>query len=177
MEVAEKFRNLPKEKKLLAVVMMLGVAGLIFIMLSAVVPDSKKDTESAGYSLEDGADSTEKYRIDTEKRLEEFLSNIDGAGDVKVCITVATDQRYVYATEGKRNQSGNTTEEEKKYVIIGNGSEKTALVETVQPPAITGAVVACSGYDSPAVQEQIYKATSAVLGISTGKIYVTKLKH
>ena len=176
MEVAEKFRDLPKDKKLLVVVMFLGIAGLIFIMLSAVVPDGKSDTET-GYSVENGADSAERYRIDTERRLEEFLSNIDGAGNVKVCITVATDERYVYATEGKRNQSGNTTEEEKKYVIIGNGSEKTALVETVQPPAITGAVVACSGYDSPAVQEQIYKATSAVLGISTGKIYVTKLKH
>ncbi|MDE5862683.1 MAG: hypothetical protein K2K16_06880 [Ruminococcus sp.] len=176
MEVAEKFRDLPKDKKLLAVVMFLGIAGLIFIMLSAVIPDGK-NTETVGYSEENGVNSTENFRIDTEKRLEEFLKNIDGAGDVKVCITVATDQRYVYATEGKRNQSGNTTEEEKKYVIIGNGSEKTALVETVQPPAITGAVVACSGYDSPAVQEQIYKATSAVLGISTGKIYVTKLKH
>ncbi|MDE6833955.1 MAG: hypothetical protein K2J39_06915 [Ruminococcus sp.] len=175
MGVAEKFRNLPKDKKLLVVMMFLGIAGLIFIMLSDTVPDSK-ETEK-GYSLEDGICNAETFRIDTEKRLEEFLSNIEGAGDVKVCITVATDQRYVYATEGKRNQSGNTTEEEKKYVIIGNGSEKTALVETVQPPAITGAVVACSGYDSPAVQEQIYKATSAVLGISTGKIYVTKLKH
>ena len=176
MEVAEKFRDLPKDKKLLAVVMFLGIAGLIFIMLAAVIPDGKS-TDTAEYSQAKGVNSTEDFRIDTEKRLEEFLKNIDGAGDVKVCITVATDQRYVYATEGKRNQSGNTTEEEKKYVIIGNGSEKTALVETIQPPAITGAVVACSGYDSPAVQEQIYKATSAVLGISTGKIYVTKLKR
>ncbi|MDE6427096.1 MAG: hypothetical protein K2K89_13325 [Ruminococcus sp.] len=176
MEVAEKFRDLPKDKKLLAVVMFLGIAGLIFIMLSAIIPDGK-DTEMTEYSSEHGVYSAESFRIDTEKRLEEFLSSIEGAGDVKVCITVATDQRYIYATEGRRNQSGNTTEEEKKYVIIGNGSEKTALVETVQPPAITGAVVACSGYESPAVQEQIYKATSAALGISTGQIYVTKLKH
>ncbi|MCM1314109.1 MAG: hypothetical protein NC205_03095 [Prevotella sp.] len=176
MEVAEKFRDLPKDKKLLAVVMFLGIAGLIFIMLSAIIPDGK-DTEMTEYSSENSTYSAESFRIDTEKRLEEFLSSIEGAGDVKVCITVATDQRYIYATEGRRNQSGNTTEEEKKYVIIGNGSEKTALVETVQPPAITGAVVACSGYESPAVQEQIYKATSAALGISTGQIYVTKLKH
>ena len=176
MEVAEKFRDLPKDKKLLAVVMFLGIAGLIFIMLSAIIPDGK-DTEITEYSSENGVYNAESFRIDTEKRLEEFLSSIEGAGDVKVCIMVATDQRYVYATEGRRNQSGNTTEEEKKYVIIGNGSEKTALVETVQPPAITGAVVACSGYESPAVQEQIYKATSAALGISTGQIYVTKLKH
>lgn len=176
MGAAEKFRDLPKDKRILAAVMFIGIAGLIFIMLSAVIPDGKS-TEKTEYSPENSGYNAETFRIDTEKRLEEFLSSIDGAGDVKVYIMVATDQRYVYATEGKFSQSGNTTEEEKKYVIIGNGSEKNALVETVQPPAVTGAVVACSGYESPAVQEQIYKATAAALGISTAKIYVTKLKH
>ena len=175
MEWAEKFRDMPKDKKLLAVVMFLGIAGLIFIMLSAVIPD-KKNAETPEKALLSGNSDAEQFRIETEKRLEEFLSSIDGAGDVKVYIMVATDQRYVYATEGRRNKSENTTEEEKKYVIIGNGSEKSALVETVQTPAISGAVVACSGFESPAVQEQIYKATSAALGISTGQIYVTKLK-
>ncbi|MDE5556122.1 MAG: hypothetical protein K2J32_00305 [Ruminococcus sp.] len=176
MEWAEKFRDMPKDKKLLAVVMFLGIAGLIFIMLSAIVPDNKNAETPENISLSDSS-GTEQFRIETEKRLEEFLSNIDGAGDVKVYIMVATDQRYVYATEGRRNKSENTAEEEKKYVIIGNGSEKSALVETVQTPAIASAVVACSGFESPAVQEQIYKATSAALGIPTGQIYVTKLKR
>ena len=55
--------------------------------------------------------------------------------------------------------------------------EANLKIETVETPAITGAVIACSGFDSPAVQEQIYRAVSAALGIPTGKIYVTKLKR
>ena len=62
-------------------------------------------------------------------------------------------------------------------MMIGSGNEKSALVETIQTPVITGAVVACGGFDSPSVQEQIYRATSTALGIPTGQIYVTKLKY
>lgn len=176
MEWAEKFRDLPRDKKLLAVVMFLGIAGLIFIMLSSVIPDGKNDstTEHNAVSEISGADS---YRIETEKRLEDFLSSIDGAGDVKVYLNVGTDGRYVYATEGRRSRSENKTEEERKYVMIGTGNEKSALVETVQNPVVTGAVVACTGADSPAVQEQIYKTVSSALGIPTGQIYVTKLRQ
>ncbi|MDE6502202.1 MAG: hypothetical protein K2L10_08975 [Ruminococcus sp.] len=176
MEWAEKFRDLPKEKKLLAVVMAMGIAGLIFIMLSSVIPDGKNNNTPEYNTVSESSDS-ESYRIETEKRLADFLSSIDGAGDVKVYLNVGSEERYVYATEGKRSKSENKTEEERKYVIIGSGNEKSALVETVQTPVITGAVIACGGYDNPAVQEQIYKAVSSALGISTGQIYVTKLKH
>lgn len=176
MEWADKFRDLPRDKKLLTVVMLLGITGLIFIMLSSLISDGKnKDIPEHNTVAESfGAES---YRIETEKRLEDFLSSIDGAGNVKVYLTVGSDEQYVYATEGKRSKSENKTEEERKYVMIGNGNEKSALVETVRTPVITGAVIACGGYDSPAVQEQIYRAASAALGIPTGQIYVTKLKY
>ena len=60
-------------------------------------------------------------------------------------------------------------------MIIGGGNEKNALIETIETPEITGAVIACTGCDSPTVRERIYKAVAAALGIPTGKIYVTKL--
>lgn len=176
MEWAEKFRDMPKDKKLLTAVMFLGIAGLVFIMLSSLVPDKKK-TEIPEYTAVSESSGAESYRIETEKRLEEFLRSIDGAGDVKVYLTVGSDQRYIYATEGRWSKSENKTEEERKYVMIGSGSDKSALVETVETPEITGAVIACGGFDSPTVQEQIYRAVSAALGIPTGQIYVTKLKR
>lgn len=175
MEWTEKFKDLPKDKKLLFAVMVLGITGLIFIMLSSIIPDNENndisefDTVSECYSAEN-------YRIETEKRLEDFIRSIDGAGNVKVYLTVGSDERYIYATEGKKSKSENVTEEERKYVIVGSGNEKSALVETIQTPIITGAVIACGGFDSPSVQEQIYKTVSAALGISTSQIYVTKLK-
>ncbi len=176
MEIAEKIRNMSKDKRMLTAVTILGIAGLVLIMISSLVPEKKK-TDELEYKAVEEILSAEDYRSATEKRLEEFLGSIDGAGDVIVYLTVGSDERYVYATEGRRSKSENKTEEERKYVMIGSGSDKSALVETVETPAITGAVIACSGFDSPAVQEQIYRAVSAALGIPTGKIYVTKLKR
>ncbi|MCQ2459511.1 MAG: hypothetical protein MJ081_03955 [Ruminococcus sp.] len=86
-----------------------------------------------------------------------------------------TDERYIYATENRISVSDDRREEEKSYVMTGNGGERKALVETVEIPNISGAVIACDGYDSAVVQERIYKAVSAALNLETGKIYVTKL--
>ncbi|MCD8187331.1 MAG: hypothetical protein LUD57_01685 [Ruminococcus sp.] len=60
--------------------------------------------------------------------------------------------------------------------MIGESGSKTALVETVNSPEIVGAVIACTGCDSAAVQEEIYKTVSTVLDLPTSKIYVTKLR-
>ena len=176
MEITKKLKNMPKDKRMMTVVVILGITGLVLIMISSLVPKEEK-TDELEYTTTEKISSAEDYRIETEKRLENFLSSIDGAGNVKVYLTVGSDERYIYATEGRRSKSENKTEEERKYVLIGGGSDKSALIETVETPAITGAVIACSGFDSPTVQEQIYRAVSAALGIPTGKIYVTKLKR
>ncbi len=176
MEIAEKLRNMSKDKRMMTAVVILGITGLVLIMISSLVPEKEK-TDELEYKAAEEIFSAEDYRSETEKRLESFLGSIDGAGDVRVYLTVGSDERYIYATEGRRSKSENKTEEERKYVMIGGGSDKSALIETVETPAITGAVIACSGSDSPAVQEQIYRAVSAALGIPTGKIYVTKLKR
>ena len=177
MKIAEKFRNMKSDKKAVTAVMLLGTGGLLLIMISSFLPDKEKSDESVkSVSSTDFSDSAD-YCHETEHRLESFLKTIEGAGDVKVYLTVGTDQRYVYAREEKISRSENKTEEEEKYVMIGGGNGKNALVETVEVPEITGAVVACTGCDSPVVTERIYRAVSAALGISPGKIFVTKLER
>lgn len=174
MKITEKIRDMPVKKRMTAAMTICGLTGLSLIFLSSLMPDNKirDDTVSDNISvLEKAAD----YRGETEKRLGEFLSSIDGAGEVKVYLTVGSDEKYVYASEGRRISSDNRTEEENKYVMIGSGNEKNALVETVETPEISGAVIACTGGGSPAVCERIYKAVSAALDIPSNKIYVTIL--
>ena len=175
MEIPEKLKNMKKDKKMLTAVTILGITGLFLIMISSIIPEKKQQDESISQPQRTMTDA-ESYCFETEKRLEGFLKNIYGVGDVKVYLTVGSDERYIYATEGKRSRTDEKSEEEEKYVIVGSGSDKSALIETIEIPEIEGVVVACTGCDSPVVQEQIYKAVAAALGISTGKIYVTKLK-
>lgn len=176
MKIAEKIGNIKKDKKTVTAVTILGMGGLLLIMLSSFMPEKKQTgriQESVSRSdLSDSAD----YCHETEQKLEKFLETIEGAGKVRVYLTVGTDQRYIYAREERSSRSENKTEEEEKYVMIGGGNGKSALIETVEVPEITGAVIACTGCDSPVVTERIYKAVSAALGIPSGKIFVTKLE-
>lgn len=176
MEIFSRIKEMKSDKKAVTAVTMLGAAGLLLIMISSLLPESEKEDEKVSSEPQTAEFSSASYCAETEQRLEEFLKNIEGVGEVKVYLTVSTEEEYVYAKEGKSSTSENKTEEEKSYVMIGGGSGKTALIETVKPPEICGAVVACTGCDSPVIQEKIYKAVSTALGISTAKVYVTKLK-
>ena len=169
MEIPEKIKNMKSDRKMLTAVAVLGAAGLLLIMLSGFADGGKKSSSTAETSLTAGT-SSESYCTDTEKRLEEFLQRIDGAGEVRAFLKVGSEQRYVYATEGKKSVSDKKTEEEEKYVVIGGNGGKNALIE------IEGAVILCSGCGDPAVREQVYRAAAAALGIPTAKIYVGRLR-
>ena len=175
MQIAEKLRNIRNSGDMTKIITVCGCIGLALIMLSSFLPDKKTESPPAKKTV--SVSDASWFCDETEKRLEEFLSKIEGAGEVQVCITVGTGERCVYASEDRRSKSENRTEEERKYVTVGGNGEKTALIETVETPEITGIVVACTGCSSPVVQERIYNSVSAALGIPTGKIYVTIMKQ
>lgn len=173
MELKEKLRQLLGSKCGTAVITALGAAGLLLIMLSGLIPDGNDGEPPVSTGAEACADS---YCADTEKRLAGFLSHIDGAGEVRVYLSVGGGEKYIYASEGRRSRSDNKTEEERKYVIVSGEGSRNALIEQVKAPEITGAAILCSGGDVPSVRERIYHAVSAALGLPTSKIYVTKLE-
>ena len=159
--------NIDRQKLMI----ILGITALALILLSAIIPKNSQDPPAP----EQEEFSTEDFCARTEQRLEEFLEDIDGVGRVKVLVSVSGSQQYIYASEGRQSRSENKSEEETKYVMIGNGNDKSALVETVRTPEITGVVIACTG-DSPQVREQVYRTAAAALDLPTAKIYVTKMK-
>ena len=173
MGLGEKIGRLTGGKRSAAAVTVLGAAGLLLIMISSFLPDKKENTQLAKEPQTDIAGS---YCRETEERLEECLKKIEGAGEVEVYLTVGTGERYVYASEEKRSVSENKTEEEEKYVIVGGSSSREPLIEKVEVPEITGAVIVSTGCESPVVEERMYKAAAAALGIPTSKIYVTIMK-
>ena len=174
MEIIEKLREMPAKKRMTAATVFCGLLGLLLILLSSCT-DSKQPEMALNTDVS-ALSRAEDYREDTERRLAEFLGSIDGAGEVRVYLTVGSGDRYVYASEGRRITSENRSEEERKYVMTGSGNEKNALVETVENPEICGAVIVCTGGDSAEVRERMYRAAAAALGLPTNKIYVTRKK-
>ncbi len=175
MKLSERLQQILGGKYGTAVVLALGAAGLLLLLLSSLMPDTGKAESTVSVTDAVSADAA-SYCSDTEKRLSEFLGRIDGAGEVEVYLTVGSGEKRVYASDVRENRSGDRREVEEKYVMINGSGSRTGLLERVEAPEITGAVVICTGGDSPRVQEKIYCAVEAALGLSPGKVYVAKMK-
>lgn len=173
MELFEKIKGITGNKRSAAGIVLLGAAGILLLFVSSLTGDKKEAVPELEKACSDVA---QEYRRESEERLEAFLENIEGAGEVEVYLTVGSGERYIYASEEKTSDSENRTEKEQKYVMIGGSSSREPLVETVRVPEITGAVVICTGCGSPVVEERMYKAAAAALDIPTSDIYVSIMK-
>ena len=110
---------------------------------------------------------TEAVEDDLERRLEEILSRVEGAGEVAVLLTEARGREIFYQTEG---EDGDTV------VITGADRSQSGLIRTTQPASYLGAVVVCRGADSPAVRLEIVNAVAGVTGLGTDRITVLKME-
>lgn len=167
MAMADFIKKIPADK----IIFTAGILGMIFILISSLIPDkdNKKSSET-----ENSAFSESAYLDETEKRLGDFLRNMEGVGNVKVMITLKGGELYTYVREDRKSVSENKTETDESYVM--SGREKNPVLETVSNPEIKGAVIACDGASNPSVKTDVYNTVSKVLGIPTSDIYVTELK-
>lgn len=145
-------------------VLLVVLAGLFLMAL----PDGKNTKATP----EPAAAETEP-RQDLQTGLEEILSQIQGAGRVRVLLTQREGERTVYQTDEDSTSSGIRSD-----TVLLNGSDRsqTGLVQQVNPPTYLGAVIVCQGADSASVRLAIVSAVGSVTGLSTDKITVLKMK-
>lgn len=170
-EMINKFKELAKKPSFLKAAAAVGMLMIILILISDLNGNEEKkrsDIDVKGISFTEA----DLYAEETEKRLCEVLSEIEGVGKATVMLTINSTEEYVYAESIK---SG-TSQTENNYVIIDKGSQKEALVKKINNPAISGVVIVCEGGDDPRVCERVYNAVSTALDISTNKIYVAEMK-
>ncbi len=170
-----------KYKNIIIVCAMIGIA-LIFISNTFKQDNSKEVINTTT------TNSSEQYIANLEKNLETIVSNIKGAGNSKVLVTIESTTETVYATEEKKNKeasedktNGETTRRkecddcEKKYITVkdSNGTEKALAVTEIQP-RIKGVIVVCAGGDDPLVQQRVINAVTTALNITSKRVCVTK---
>ena len=116
-------------------------------------------------------------QTDPEARLEEILSQVQGAGKVRVMLTESAGEQTLYQTDGDESQSEDTHSHRSDTVVVtGSDRAQTGLVRQVNPPEYLGAIIVCQGADRPAVCLAIVEAVAAVTGISFDRISVLKMK-
>lgn len=147
----------------------------ILILLLGLVLISLPDIDTA--KTEDVPHEPTEPEMSVSQQLEELLTQVEGAGNVKVMLTISYGEKICYQTDDSisTEESGNNVE--KNTVIITDAQRnQSGLVLQKNPPKYMGAIIVCDGAQSPTVKLSIIEAVSKVTGLSTDKITVLKMK-
>lgn len=185
----------PENKKLKNNIIVMFLIGVLLIVSGNTIfnsestsdkPEVMQKTEESTVSKSTSNSAEENL----EKRLESILGNIQGAGRVKVMVSISTGSEVSLAQEIKRETNGTietSTQGEKKetttenyensIVLAENGKgvqEPLVLKETA--PKVEGVLILCEGGDDITIKEAISKACQALFNVPAHKIEVLKMK-
>lgn len=153
----------------------IGLAAMLLLFLSTL------PIGGSGSAPEQAAEDPTVIERELEQRLEELISRIDGVSSPKVMVTLDKTSQQVYAREERSSSSAtdngtgssHSSDSESGVVLVGSGSGKEALPESVVLPKVRGVAVVCGGAQDPQIKEKVVNAVSGVLDIGVSHIYVT----
>lgn len=178
-ELTRKAAAFLKKYRYPALILLVGLVLLSLPVKRSGSTANPAKAEAAQTPSETAAQSD--YCAETEKNLAQILSQIDGAGQVRVMLTLASGPQTVYQTNSEEQTQTDGTQSSavrrRETVILSRGSSynEPAVIGT-QYPVFRGALIVSEGADSPAVRYQLATAVSALLGIGTDRITVVKMK-
>jgi stage III sporulation protein AG len=172
-DIKEFIRYRKKEVK--TVLCMIFSVGIIFMIMGDSFTSKKNENTDTIKNI-----SEEETYDDMEKKLEELLGCVKGAGKVKVMITYSEGARKVAAQNTKKEESISQDEqtlvEENTYFVLDGGSEDGALVLTEYSPVVSGVVIVAQGGDDVNVKSALSKAAQALLNVPAHKVEVLKME-
>jgi len=168
MEWAQRWaRGLEKYKYVLLVLL----AGAVLLLWPS--PAEKGEAPQADESAQ--ADLFETAAL--EEKLEKALSQVEGAGEVRVVLTLDGGPRRVLAQDADDRESDTEVQRETSVVLAsqGSGVEEPVAVQQLGP-RYRGALVVASGGGDPQVKLALTQAVSALTGLGVDKISICKGK-
>lgn len=165
------FRRLLRKKNsvLLLVLLLLGLA---LLFLSFLTEGADEETSSSA-----GVDEA-AYVEALEERTRALLSEVSGAGEVHVMLTMEHFGREEYATDRSLQEilqgSGSETSGEESVVLKTEKSGvKTPVVSATELSRVRGVSVVCSGGADAQVQKKIIGLLQALFDLKSNQISVT----
>ncbi len=152
-------------------VLLIILLGVLLLALPDFSGEKSGDQAAAG-SVQTSFDLEEM-----ERKLEDALSQIDGAGKVTVVLSVKTGTRQVLAEDNEISEKNDETEQSDSTVVLskGSGYQEVVSVQEIYPQ-FRGALVVCAGGGNPAVKLKLVEAVSALTGLGSDKISICKGK-
>ena len=128
-----------------------------------------KNTEVNDIKMHTETYEENQYLVELERKLTDIISSIEGAGRVKVMITLENSEENVYAVD--INESKN------EYVLIKTSSDEGGLLLKIIQPKIRGEAIVCDGGEINKVKMRILDATCSAMGISSSKVSISKMEN
>ncbi len=146
-------------------------------LVASTFTDEKKEGELHEKASDNYGAPTE-YAAEIESRLCKLLSEIEGAGVVKVMVTLESGEEQVFARDSDSSfdneaDGDKSIKEKSDYVIVDGQAVRVKTVE----PEIRGVAVVCEGGNDFTVKQSIVQAVTAVLGISAARVSVAQMKR
>ena len=153
------------KNRAVALVVLLGV-------LLMLLPTGKTETQQPQQQA-----AVSQPRESLETRLEQILSQVSGAGNVRVLLTQERGETSVYQLDLQEVTDGDRREIRQDTVTVtGSDRQQEGLLTQVEAPWYRGAVVVCQGGDNPTVRLSVVEAVSGATGLPSNRITVLKMK-
>lgn len=121
-------------------------------------------------------DESQVQNHNLEERLENLLSQVEGAGKVDVLLSYERGEVRDYQEDKTRRQDETREEFQTETVFYDTQNGDTPVCVSVSYPTYRGAVVVCQGADKASVRFNILKAVSSLTGLGSDHITVIKMK-
>ena len=112
--------------------------------------------------------------LSLEEALSEILSTVQGAGKVRVMLSVASGEETIYQNDTNTQENGSGRQD--TVIVSDSDRNELGLVKQINPPVYRGAIVVCQGADSPVVRLAVTEAVATVTGLTSDKISILKMK-
>ena len=165
-ELWERIRekDILKKYRFPLLILLLGVLLMLLPTNSGQKEEMQGGKEHEVFSLED-----------TERRMEEILSRIQGTGKLQLMLTLKSGSQLQLAEDIDQTMDENEMSRRTETVTINCGSGTEEVVVTRQLyPVYQGALVVCQGAGQASVRLAITEAIAALTGLSSDKITVVQ---
>lgn len=177
-EWSKKLLPLVEKYKYVLLVILIGIVLLC-------IPSKSSSTETSAAETTGSGAVTDFSLADFESQLEEALAQIDGAGKVRLVLTLKSGTEIQLAQDGQNSEktsekeggSEKETSQTLETIILtdGNGRQEALVTKSIFP-TFQGALVVCEGGDKASVKLEVVNAVSSLTGLGADKITVVKMK-
>ncbi|MBQ8768070.1 MAG: hypothetical protein IJZ15_00230 [Oscillospiraceae bacterium] len=163
MELTEKIMGWVRKYRFVVLILLIGIA------LMLIPFGGTKETQAP-------AQTTVATQPDISEELSQILSQIDGAGEVSVMLSVRTGTSTVYQTDESITGGDNDSSRHDTVIVTDENRTQSGLVQHIVYPEYRGAIIVCQGADNVQVRLSIMEAVARITGLGMDKISVLKMK-